>query len=361
MIRVLQLLDAQAEWERAHQALMLQRASGGNCSIICKTLGRGGSWRNVPCAAAILRRECHQFDLIHAWGEAALAAAALGSNLPIIFNPPARCAAPALRRLHQLQRRERVEVICPSEIRRRALIEHGVWAGRCRVIRPGFDIESIRNARAAGTRREGDHETNDPDSLRARLGLSRNDYVLLAPGESTRLAGHVEALWAVSILHVSDPKYKLLTWGRGPGTRAVRDFAAKTGPEVLCDATQRLGNTIAFERLLHVADAVVWAARGLSATLAIGMCMSARLPIVSARSQIADELLMDGQSALMCDGKPRTIAQRILDLVGDCEHARAIAAQAQLRAGEFFDSRRFISQTEDAYEHLLRLRSTVAF
>jgi hypothetical protein len=43
-------------------------------------------------------------------------------------------------------------------------------------------------------------------AVRQRLGIGPEDYVLLAPGESTRAAAHERAAWAGSILHVTDER-----------------------------------------------------------------------------------------------------------------------------------------------------------
>src|SRR5438094_17604 len=78
---------------------------------------------------------------------------------------------------------------------------------RCRLVGPGVEFARVRRRR-------------DP-ALRAALGFGERDRVLLLPGESTRSAGHREALWAAAILRVVEPAYRVLAWRRGPRTSGL--------------------------------------------------------------------------------------------------------------------------------------------
>src|SRR5436189_224261 len=62
------------------------------------------------------------------------------------------------------------------------------------------------------------------DILRAQLGFSPSDHVMLAAGESTRASNHRLAAWAGSILHVLNPRHRLLLWGKGPMCESVIRF-----------------------------------------------------------------------------------------------------------------------------------------
>src|SRR4029079_19176372 len=107
----------------------------------------------------------------------------------------------------------RVEVVSPTATLRRVMVERGVGIERCHMIRPGVDFGKVKRRR-------------DPE-LRAALGFGENDRVILAAGESTRAAAHTDAPWAVGILHVADPKYRLLVWGRGLQGRQVRELGER--------------------------------------------------------------------------------------------------------------------------------------
>src|SRR4051812_14492358 len=87
MIRILHLLEHDADFETMRSSQSLARAAGEGFDITRKTLGRGGTWRDVASGAASFRRSDERFDIIHAWGGAALTVAALAGKGPILFSP----------------------------------------------------------------------------------------------------------------------------------------------------------------------------------------------------------------------------------------------------------------------------------
>ena len=86
MVRVLHLLDADADFQTERGASSLARALGANFSVDTRRLGRGG-YRNRAAAVLALRGET-DFDLVHAWGPGALTTAAMASHRPIVYSPP---------------------------------------------------------------------------------------------------------------------------------------------------------------------------------------------------------------------------------------------------------------------------------
>src|SRR5688500_7996657 len=87
MVRILQLLDHVQDFETRRASEGLVRSLGEGFAIETRTIGEGGTYRNVAIATAKLRRGGGTFDLVHAFGGRALAAAALGMRLPIVFSP----------------------------------------------------------------------------------------------------------------------------------------------------------------------------------------------------------------------------------------------------------------------------------
>jgi glycosyltransferase involved in cell wall biosynthesis len=233
----------------------------------------------------------------------------------------------------------RVEVVAPTTTLRRAIVQRGVPIERCHLIRPGVEFARIR-----ARKRDRD--------LRARLGLSDDDFVFLAAGESTRAASHVEAVWAASILYVAYERYKIVAWGRGPGRQSVINFANKTMPGAFRDAEHRLGSRIDFEELIPAADMILVTARRAVATLPIAICMAAAMPIVSTVTPTVAELLEDRHTALMTSGRPRQIARRALDLVEDANLQWQLADMARTEAYEYFSFTRFVNQFRAVYRQM---------
>jgi glycosyltransferase involved in cell wall biosynthesis len=341
VVRILQLVDASVDFEARRGLDDLSRGLGEGFQIERETIGRGGTHRNPAIGAASLRRRAHDsFDILHACGAPALAVAAMGSRRAVVFSPLAHMPAATVNWLRAIMAYRRVEVISPTQTLARMLIMRGIPPDHCHLIRPGVDFSRIKRRR-------------DP-ALRAALGLGEKDHVLLAAGEATRGAAHQDAVWAASILHLSDPKFKLLHWGRGPMSRSVETFARKVRQDSMVSvAEQRLGRAVEFETLLPAADTVLVTARGRVATLPIAMCMAAALPIVSTVTYTVAELLEDRHTALMAPAaRPRLLARRVLDLLEDPGIQWNIADMARTEAYEFFTYTRFVNQFRTVYRQL---------
>jgi glycosyltransferase involved in cell wall biosynthesis len=340
MIRILHLLDRDAEFEAARGAESIGRAIGEEFSITRRTIGYGGDWRDAATAAAMLRRSREKFDVIHAWGGRALTVAALGAMTPIVFSPASESRSRTIRWLRAVMSYRRVEIVCPTSTQHRKLVERGVPLERCHLVRPGVEFNRVKRRR-------------DP-ALRAQFGFGDGDHVFLAAGESTRAAAHRDAIWATSILHVADPKYKLLVWGRGPQRASVAHFGRNVMPDALRIAEERLGRRVEYEELLPAADMILVTARAPVATLPIAISMAAGLPIIATVTRTVAELLEDRHTALMtAPGKPRMFARRVLDLIEDSSAQWSLADMSRTEAYEYFAFTRFVNQVRSVYRQVV--------
>ena len=331
MPRVLHLTDPEPDYQ-TRRAVDALAAEGDSARHVVGRFTRSVS--------ALRGHAPFRADVVHAWGMRALAAAALGAQAPVVFSPtgfPTRRTAGWLRAVMSYRP---VHVVCPSATQRRVLVERGVPADRCHLIRPGVDFSRVRRRRDA--------------DLRARLGFSDADRVVLAAGESARAAAHELALQSVAIAHFLEERYRMLLWGRGPRAGAVSRLAGRVaGTPVLAVAGERLGRAVEFEELLPAADAVLVTARAPVPTLPIAVCMAAGLPIVSTVTYTVAELLEDRHTALMVPRPDaRLIAKRLMDLEGDAGLQWSIADMARTEAYEYFSLTRFRDQHRAAYEQL---------
>jgi glycosyltransferase involved in cell wall biosynthesis len=341
-IRVLHLVDTDAGFQARRGAEALAREGGAGFDVRLRTIGRGGDYGSVIAAVRRERREAAR-EIVHAWGPRALAASAFASGgTPIIHTPadePSRRWPRWLRAV--MSHRADVQVICPTAMLRRGFVEAGVPLERCHLIRPGVEFARIRRRR-------------DP-ALRTALGIGDADRVMLLAGESTRAAGHRQAMWAAAILGVLDPRYRALAWGRGADLPALVHFAqTQKQPDLLIAAEQRLGRRLEFEELLPAADLILTTPIGTAtATLPINIAMAAALPIIATTSYTIGELLEDRHTALLAPpSSVKALVRRVLDLEQDANMQWAICDMARTEAYEYFSLTRFVNQHRQVYRQI---------
>ncbi len=340
MIGVVQLLATEADFETRRSAALLREQLGAGFFCDLRTIGRGGTYRDPAHALLRLRRDIPADAIIHAWGAPSLPAGVMAGQRRVVFSPgsaPHRTTAHWLRAAMGCRE---MHVVCPTATQRKMLVTRGVPVDRCHLIRPGVEFSRVRRRR-------------DP-ALRAALGIDDDDLAILAVGESTRNAAHRDALWASSILHTLDPRFKLILWGEGPHVRTVTQLAGKLRQrEMLAHARRRLRRRVEFEALLPAADLVLCTAIGPVATLPLAITMAAALPIVSTVTYTVSELLEDHHNALMeGTGLPRLMAQRVLDLKLDSSLEWTLADRARTEAFDYFSATRFLNQYRTLYQQI---------
>lgn len=279
-------------------------------------------------------------EIIHAWDGGSLLAATIANCSRIVYSPPAEMKPKSIRWLTAVGQHRPIEVVCGSATQRRILVEQGVPIGHCHLIRPGV-VFSRFNRSAGG-------------ALRRELGFAETDCVMLAPGESTRAAAHRDAVWATSILHVLNPKYRLLLWGRGERVEACLRLAHQLRqPDLVIGAEGKLGREIPLEDLATAADIALVPAQSPVAVLPVCICMAAGLPIVSRVTYTVAEVLEDRHTALLVPrASARALAQRVLDLEQDASLRWRLKDAARAEAYEFFPASTFLDQWRTAYARI---------
>lgn len=336
MIRVLQLISSDADFQTRRAVSHLGQDLGASFQVETRAVGEGGDWHNALAAVIGLRR-LEPFDLVHAWGGKSLLVASVAAPGRIVFSPSPYLGRRTTGWLRAVSGYRDVHAILPTATMRRLCVERGVPIGRCHLIRPGVDFSRVRRRRDPG--------------LRAALGFGPNDTVVLAAGESTRAAEHDLAVWAGSILHTVEPRYRLLLWGRGSMAGSAARLASQFDQQNLLSlAEQRLGRAVEFEELLPAADLVLVTAVGQVPTLPIAICMAAGLPIVSTVTYTVAELLEDRHTALMVPKPhPKLLTQRVIDLMNDPGLQWTISDAARTEAYEYFALTRFLNQYRTVY------------
>lgn len=337
MPRVLQLLDAAADFQSARGVELLARHLGPDFPVVVRTIGPGGDYPNAPAALYRLRRMHDEIDVVHAWGPRALTLAAMATRRPLVYSPPPVASGRTIDWTRAVLNYRQVEVICPTSTLRRLHVQRGVPVERTHLVRPGVDFARVNRRRDA--------------ALRERLGFSPDDRVIFAVGEHTHAAHQTAALWAAGILHVLDPRHRVLLWGRGRLAEYLVRFAKKVHqPELVAVAERDPGRRVEFEELLPATDVAIVSAKGLIPTLPISITMAAGLPIVSSVTYTTSELLEDRHTALMVPNpSPKLLAKRVTELYDDARLQWSISDMARTEAYEYFPMTRFVGQHRTAY------------
>ena len=346
MPSVLHLLGptADAQTRQLHQTLVARL--GPEFTSATQTVGPGGDHRHPLAAAAALRRA--SADLVVAWGLPALTAVVMARRTrPTVFAPDRYLSPKPLRWARTLLDHCEAAMVCPTDAQRQAAVRRGVPPTRCHVIRPGADFSRAR--RSPEVRR----------TLRAELGLTDADYVLFAPGESIRAAGHERAVWTCGILHILDPTYKVLIQGRGPRADAAVHLAGKLRQSgMMLRAEAQLGRPVASEDLLSAADACLFAPTDVVPTAPVVSAMAAGVPFVTVATYVMSELLEDRHTALMVPtDRPKALGRRVMDLRADPALAARVADTARAEAYELHTQSKMLDRYRRAFRQLLAGRA----
>jgi glycosyltransferase involved in cell wall biosynthesis len=340
MIRVLHLLgrsEGELDLEAGDRLRVLREQLGPAIQHETRVTGASPAWSSIG-----LRRTWREFDVIHAWDTRAFTAAMLAGANHVVCSTPEGAGATWLRQVNRAIGRRDVDVICATAARRRAIITGGVPPGQCHLIRPPVEPNLVD----ATARR----------AMRGRLGIGDNDFVILAAGESTQAADHELVVWAASILHVVDDRYRVLLWGRGPRLARAAILGVKLRQQGLAVVAERkLGGATQFAGIIPAADAVLVTARSSAPTLPVAMAMAAGAPVIAVATPELSEFISDGETGLTVSresASARTLAQRVLDLRSDAEAAAAITTRAREHAIRLFSVDEFTRRMRSLYEQV---------
>lgn len=288
------------------------------------TIGRGGTYANLAFAVLGLRREVAQADIIHVWGERSFDAAWMAGAEPILYTLGARPPRQSILRNRNVALVRTSDPPLPRQ---------------CPQISP--PLPTIENRRS---------------EVRRSLGISEDEFVLLAPGESDRAAAHERAVWAGSILHVTDERYRVLLWGRGPRLRIATGLGEKLRQNGLVIVANEIRE---FSELISAADAMLVTATAPAPTLPVAMAMAAGVPVIAAERPEFADFVVNGETALTAPScTPRLLAQRVLDLRADVDIRSYITANAREKVQARFSADRFVAQYQALYDQLLTRRDS---
>ncbi len=336
MVRVLQMIPRCPDFESAHQIDVLGSGLAANIQLCHLPL----DFAHVRCR--LLRNRIMGRlmtpDVVHSWNWSGLRWALAATRCPILHSIKAiesRGQVRALKRLTSLT--SRVSFVCSTPLQKHLLQRAGIPWHSCHVIDPGVETTSVSQ----------DHRMR----IRQSLGLDHEDVIAFAPGDSAPTSRHRLSLWALSILHVYDRRYRLLISGTGPQASSLHRLASKLKqPALLVSASRRLGRLVDQNELLAAADVALASDSLPGSPLPTAMCMTAGIPTIGDADGLAGQYASEEPSTLLIRPlRPKVVARQIFEWfpigaerAGHWENNRPGAA-------ERFDPARFRRQISDLY------------
>ncbi|NOS99743.1 MAG: glycosyltransferase family 4 protein [Phycisphaerales bacterium] len=367
MTRVLHVFDGAADWEERIAIRQLISATGGDHTHVVASVDARippSDWFESVCVRRIFaavgpaflagpafRRliDAENVGLIHAWGTRAVriaagAARAAGIAFVLTRNNPAMTEVES-KLIRTVASSPRFGMACASGTVRRRMIEHGVDADRCVLIRPGVDFAAINRARGDGT-------------IRARLGIEPDHRVVVTSPLHRRALDRV--MWAGQLLSHIDDRVRMVIYGGGAAAERLSRLAA---PMPQAGAVAFVGGSCRYEDWISVADVHLIAPdddavrrgspNGDVSTTSIAWAMAAGVPVVGSAVYAVAELISHKQNGLLVKPErgPR-MATRIASCLMDAGDARRMCETARGQAYQVFGVRRFVDQYRQLYRNV---------
>lgn len=284
-------------------------------------------------AAWEVRARCQSALIVHAFGGKALAVAIAGTRLPIVFTPVGFPTRQLVGWLRAAMGYRDIHITCPSDTARRFMVTRGVPFERTHLIRPGVDFKSIPTGRN--------------EMLRTKLGFSNSDTVVYCPLEMTHDADHSAAIWAMSILSIIRPEFRLLMWGHGKNLASIRDLLSRTIDRRMF----RIVENDSPDGLFAAADGVLLTPADHVPMMSIAGAMASGKPIVSTITESVCELLEDRHTALLVAQRtPRAIAHRVIDLFADATVAWKLQDRARAEVYDHLTHAKMLELFRQVYQ-----------
>jgi glycosyltransferase involved in cell wall biosynthesis len=364
MTHVLHLFDADCDWEeRVGVAQMLDRLDVSQHRQWLASLDPRVPYANwfadetidrvpvrfdwAPTSTPALNRliSRYRIDVVHAWGmQAAAAAVAVDRKISLVvgrFNPAvSQREANLLRTISSST--SSFAVACSSGTVRRRLVEAGVPAEKCVVIRPGVDFGAINAAKKNR-------------SLRSDLGVGDDDRLVIAAAPVTRVSGHERLVWAAHLLNYIAPTLRLIVYGRSSECERLGEIAANAQLTIPVFRDRREHR---YEDLIAIGDAMVIAPTADVTSTPAAWAMAAGVPVIGSAVYSVAELIAHKHNGRLIKPDRSSVAstriaaelRQIGDMSKETETARG-------QAYEVFGIRRFVDQHVQLYDNLRRRKS----
>ena len=227
----------------------------------------------------------------------------------------------------------------------------------------------LEQAAAAGIRREhmtvipngiapSERERPNGPSVRAELGIGKEDLVILSVGRLVYQKGHEYLIQAMHSISKEFPKTTAIICGEGPLRRQLEVQVERLAVQ---RAVLLPGNRLDIERFLAIADIFALPSRWEGLLVALLEAMERALPVVATRVEGVEEVIEDeGQGLLIPPEDARALAEALRTLVASPGLRRRMGKAGQARVREAYTIDNMCEKYLALMQNLLQARRPVA-
>lgn len=223
----------------------------------------------------------------------------------------------------------------------------------------GLPVETI-SVQHNSIRREKDASEDEVQSLRSRLGIRDDEFIVLSVGRLSREKAHLDLLGAFNHLLKTSPGFmcKLIIVGEGPERRRLQATAESLGCKEEVIFAGQISNVQPFYAM---ADTLVLPSHSEGSSNVLLEAMAADLPIVATAVGGVPEMVEDNLSAILVPpGDMRAMAAAIKRVLTDDQLARLLAKNASQLAAERYSPQTYARSLIEIYGLVSRSRAASA-
>jgi glycosyltransferase involved in cell wall biosynthesis len=208
---------------------------------------------------------------------------------------------------------------------------------------PERSIEVVYNGIELGRR----PQPAERAAARSALQLPGDAFVIGSVGRLDPVKNLGALLEALALLHPSCPAARTVVVGDGPEQQALIDRARALG---VADLTQFTGHRSDVRVLMAAFDVYVNCSTYEGVSLTILEAMATALPVVAARVGGNPEVVVDHETGLLVDARPRALASALAALASNPAQRHAMGDAGRWRVKRHFTIERMVSDYAAAYQ-----------
>jgi glycosyltransferase involved in cell wall biosynthesis len=195
--------------------------------------------------------------------------------------------------------------------------------------------------------------TEEAKVLRTRLGIGKDETLLLSVGRLSREKAHIDLLSAFKHLRESNPATKLILVivGEGPERTSLATAAASFGLSECVIFVGQVGNV---QPYYAAADVVVLPSHSEGSPYVLLEAIAAKVPIVATAVGGVPEMVENEESALLVPARdPRSMATAISRVLTDPELARKLIANGSTLISTRYSPETYVRSLLEIYREVI--------